>query len=115
MKDMTITTENSNIDKEALNKVFGFTNDEADLFLSLSVEDQIKFDFNRISMMDAFASKIAKTVIENNFTKLSAKQADIINQKSIFIYNPVFSAADHYAMDIQAENAKFRQSGSSLR
>ena len=89
---MTLTAQDLKIEIDTLKVVFGFTQEEAEKFLSLSDDDKIKADFQRLSERSDFVSKIARTVIENNFEKLSSKQADIINEKSIFNYEPIFTS-----------------------
>lgn len=110
-----ITSHNMNIEIETLEVVFGFTTEEAEFFVELSDEDKIKFDFERLAKSTEFVSKIAQTVIANNYEKLSSKQADVVNQKSIFIYDAVISIEEHKRIDEYMANAKYRQAGSSLR
>ncbi len=40
-------------------------------------------DITRISRLNTFSAKIAKTIIANNFKSISAKQAEILEQDSI--------------------------------
>lgn len=112
---MTLPANSLKIDIETLKIVFEFTEESAKRFILLSDDDKIKEDFRILSERTDFVSKVAATVILNGFEKLSSKQADIINSKSIFIYEPIFTSGDHAKMEIHAEGARYRQASSSLR
>jgi hypothetical protein len=65
---------------------YGITEEQANTVIALENDEQVaSFDLHRISQMNCFAAKIAATVITSG--RISDKQADILNQVSMFEFN----------------------------
>ena len=65
-------------------QVYNITEQEATDYVNAktNAERQI-IDIIRISRLNTFSAKIAKTIIANNFKSISVKQAEILEQDSI--------------------------------
>lgn len=72
------------MDTKTLLAVYNITEEEATAYVNAksNVERQI-IDITRISRLNTFSAKIAKTIIANNFKSISPKQAEILEQDSI--------------------------------
>ena len=72
------------MDTKTLLAVYNITEEEATAYVNAksNVERQI-LDITRISRLNTFSAKIAKTIIANNFKSISPKQAEILEQDSI--------------------------------
>lgn len=72
------------MDTKTLLAVYNITEDEATAYVNAktNAERQI-IDITRISRLNTFSAKIAKTIIANNFKSISPKQAEILEQDSI--------------------------------
>lgn len=72
------------MDTKTLLSVYNITEEEATAYVNAksNVERQI-IDITRISRLNTFSAKIAKTIIANNFKSISPKQAEILEQDSI--------------------------------
>ena len=64
--------------------VHNITETEANDYVNAtSFEERQIIDIKRISRLNTFSAKIAKTIIANNFKSISSKQAEILSQDSI--------------------------------
>ena len=72
------------MDTKTLLAVYNITEEEATAYVNAksNVERQI-IDITRISRLNTFSAKIAKTIIANNFKSISPKQAEILEHDSI--------------------------------
>ena len=72
------------MDTKTLLAVYNITEEEATAYVNAksNVERQI-IDITRISRLNTFSAKIAKTIIANNFKSISPKQAESLEQDSI--------------------------------
>ena len=69
-----------------LMQVYNITEQEAtDYVNAKSNAERQMIDITRISRLNTFSAKIAKTIIANNFKSISPKQAEILEQDSIDI------------------------------
>lgn len=72
------------MDTKTLLSVYNITEDEATAYVNAKTNAERQLiDITRISRLNTFSAKIAKTIIANNFKSISPKQAEILEQDSI--------------------------------